>query len=147
MLIASLPIAVVMERRMLRHRWADEAWSAIAVVADPGGMKLQQQDLSLRSTQQWHLINGLQLELHPDENDGYYENWIAPAPKVFVLWRMHGDRGLPVAASVSYVEGARMLDSGESADGVAMSPDIHGWLGDYLRHHYRPRSQAKGHSR
>ena len=58
---------------------------------------------------------------------------------------MAGDQAVPVAASVSYGEGARMLDSGESADGVPMSPEIHCWLGDYLRLYYQPRSQAKGH--
>jgi hypothetical protein len=31
-----------------------------------------------------------------------------------------------------------MFDSGESADGVMMPPEIHSWLGAYLREHYQP---------
>lgn len=76
--------------------------------------------------------------MFPDENDGYFENWIAPHPKVFLMWRLQQDEPVPVLASVSYAEGTRMLDSGESACGVAMPPDIHAWLGDYLRAHYEP---------
>ncbi len=146
MLIASLPIAVVMERRTVHHRWADDAWSAIGVVTDPGGLALQHEGAT-GPKPHLSLTTGLQLELHPDENDGYFENWIAPAPKIFVLWRVTGDRATAVAASVSYGEGARMLDSGEAADGVPMPPDIHRWLGDYLRLHYQPRSQTKGYRR
>ena len=84
-------------------------------------------------------MSGLELQLFPDENEGYFENWIAPEPKVFVMWRMQDGRAMPMRASVSYAEGTRMFDSGESADGVAMPAEIHGWLADYLREHYQPR--------
>jgi hypothetical protein len=51
---------------------------------------------------------------------------------------------MPVRASVSYVEGTRMFDSGEAADGVAMSAEIYTWVASYLRQHYQPRAR-KGH--
>ena len=143
MLMASLPIAVFMERRVVHHRWADHRWSALGVVADPGGLAAQ--NVRCLPEQQVYLVPGLQLELHRDEDDGYFENWIAPAPKVFILWRIVQEHAVPVAASVSYGEGVRMLDSGELADGVSMPPEIHQWLGNYLRAYYQPRSQKKGH--
>jgi hypothetical protein len=137
MRMAELPIAVLMQRRTIVHRWADEAWAAVAVVPAPDGLAaitpIQQ---TARST--CYLVSGLQLELYPDENEGYFENWVAPEPKVFVLWRMQDGRAMPVLASVSYAEGTRMLDSGEAADGVPMPAEIHAWLGDYLRTHYQP---------
>jgi hypothetical protein len=46
---------------------------------------------------------------------------------------------MPVRASVSYVEGTRMFDSGENADGVTMSAEIYAWLAGYLRAHYQPK--------
>jgi hypothetical protein len=138
MRLASMPIAVIMQRRMIRHRWADEAWSAVAVVADGGGLAPVRQ-LTDEAGRESYLVSGLELQLYPDEDEGYFENWIAPESKVFVMWRMQDGRAMPIRASVSYAEGTRMFDSGESADGVAMPAEIHCWLAAYLREHYQPR--------
>ncbi|MFC0133064.1 hypothetical protein CR105_05800 [Massilia eurypsychrophila] len=146
MQLASLPIAVIMQRRVVQHRWADEVWSAIAVLTDPGGLP-PMQPLPSGGGREAYLVSGLELQLYPDENDGYFENWIAPESKVFVMWRMQEGRAMPLKASVSYAEGTRMFDSGEAADGVAMPPDIHNWLAGYLREHYQPRDPGERHGR
>lgn len=141
MRMASMPIAVVMQRRRVEHRWASEAWAAVAVVPDCGGLA-PLQHLSHSEERESYLVSGLELQLYPDENEGYYENCMAPESKVFVMWRMQDGRAMPVQASVSYVEGTRMFDSGESADGVAMPAEIHAWLAAYLRDHYQPRTRG-----
>lgn len=138
MKMASMPIAVLMQRRAPSHRWADDAWAAVGVVPDRGSLP-PLHVLSESRERDYYLVSGLELELYTDENDGYYENAVAPESKIFVLWRMQGGRAIPVRASVSYVEGTRMFDSGESADGVAMPAEIHAWLAAYLNEHYRPR--------
>jgi len=138
MKMASMPIAVIMQRRALQHRWADEAWSAVGVVPDRGTLP-RQQVLGESPDRDYYLVSGLELELYTDENEGYYENVMAPESKVFVLWRMEEGRAVPVRASVSYVEGARMFDSGEAADGVAMPAEIYAWVAGYLREHYTPK--------
>ena len=138
MKMSSMPIAVIMQRRKLEHRWADEAWGAVGVVPDRGNLP-PLQVLGESPERDYYLVSGLELELYTDENEGYYENCMAPESKVFVLWRMVDGRAMPVRASVSYVEGTRMFDSGESADGVAMPAEIHGWLVDYLRRLYQPK--------
>ena len=137
MQMANLPIAVIMQRRAVNHPWATEAWAAVAVMADPGGLP-PVQPLSRTEEREAYLVSGLELTLYPDENDGYFENCIAPEAKVFIKWRMLDGRAMPVQASVSYADGARMFDSGESADGVAMPAEIHAWLAAYLREHYDP---------
>lgn len=142
MLISQMSIAAVMQRRKLNNRWIDHAWSVAAVVPNRGNLPAIQQ-LTHSENEESYLVPGLTLELYPDENDGYFENWIAPAPKVFVLWRMQGERAMPAAASVSYAEGTRMLDSGENADGVTMPIEVHAWLGSYLKAHYRPRKRHR----
>jgi hypothetical protein len=145
MKLGSMPIAVLMQRRALKHRWADQAWAAAGVVPDRGKLP-PVQVIESSPEREYYLVSGLELELHPDENDGYFENWAAPEPKVFVLWRMEAGRAMPVRASVSYVEGTRMFDSGESADGVAMPAEIHAWLALYLRDHYQPKPRrGRGH--
>lgn len=138
--LAEMPIAVLMRRRSPASRWVDHFWSAEAVLP----MAAIREPLPPDGDS--YLVPGLRLTLHADENDGYYENWIAPAPKVFVMWRMqeNADRAVPILASVSYVDGTRMFDSGESADGVPMPPEVHGWLGAYLRAYYRPREARRG---
>ena len=89
------------------------------------------------------MVSGVSLQLYPDENDGYFENWAAPEPKVFLLWRVEQDCPMLVGASVSYGEGTRMLDSGDQADGIAMPPDVHAWLGLYLQHRYEPPARGR----
>lgn len=142
MLMAKMPIAVIMQRRKVNHPWADTAWSAVAVVPDRGG-EPSVRPLTRSEEQESYLVSGLQLELYPDENDGYFENCVAPEPKVFVLWRMQNERAMPVKASVSYGEGTRMLDSGEAADGVTMPGEIQIWLARYLQEHYQPPPQGR----
>ena len=144
MLMAELPIAVVMRRRAMTSRWSQPGWIPVAVCidrADRAGMGAA--GPIPRPDDDTRIIPGLALQLYPDENDGYFENWVAPEPKVFILWRQEGDRLTLVAASVSYGEGTRMLDSGEQADGVVMPPDIHAWLGAYLRRHYEPPARGR----
>jgi len=138
MKMASMPIAVIMQRRALQHRWADEAWAAVGVVPDRGNLA-PVQVLSENAERLYYLVSGLELELYPDDNEGYYENCMAPESKVFVLWRMQEGRAMPVRASVSYAEGTRMFDSGESADGVDMPAEVYAWLAGYLREHYQPK--------
>ena len=142
MRMADMPIAVIMQRRAVQLPWAEDIWGAVAAVPDPGGLPVVR-TLAYSEERETYLVSGLRLELYPDENDGYFENWAAPEPKIFVMWRMLSQRAMPVLASVSYGEGARMLDSGESADGVAMPAEIHAWLTRYLQAHYQP-SRHKG---
>ena len=144
MLLACLPIDVVMRLRKPSHRWDSETWIAAAVtvpVPDPGGALLSTTSPAPSSPDE--SVVRLDLELYSDENDAYFENWAAPQPKVFVMWQLREKRARPVLASVSYAEGTRMLDSGEQADGLPMSADVHSWLGAYLRTHYRPRPRHR----
>lgn len=134
-----MPVAFIMQRRTVEHTWgAMDSWSAVGVVPDRGDLGPFQM-LSESPERDYYLVSGIDLELHTDENEGYYENIMAPDSKVFVLWRMQEGRAMPARASVSYVEGTRMFDSGEEADGVTMPADIYRWVAGYLREHFTPR--------
>ena len=91
---------------------------------------------------QWR-FGGFALELFRDEAENYFANITAPIPKVFVMWRMDGERARPAAVSVSYGEAARWLDSGEQVDGVAMPREIADWVGDFVNTHYKPEPKKK----
>jgi hypothetical protein len=136
----SFDIAVVMQRRPVKSRWADSMWEPHGVLADPGGdaRLLREAD----GVTQW-LHPGLQLVLHKDELEGYYMNVSAPEPRVFILWRMDGENALPVEVTVSSDEAARWLDGGHSVDGVAIPPAIFAWVGEYVENNYRPQPQKR----
>lgn len=134
---ASMPVAVIMQRRAPTHRWAEDAWSAVGVVPYAGAER-SVVVLGSSPERDTYLVPGLDLELYRDEHEGYFENCIAPESKVFVKWRMLDGRAMPVQVSVSYVDGTRMFDSGEPADGVAMPAEIQAWLVDYLANNYEP---------
>ena len=134
------PVAVVMQRRALENRWVDCAWEPWGVLPDqPGEPRLLVEDGSVK---QW-LHPGFTLVLHKDEAEGYYLNVSAPSPRVFVLWRMDEDRGLPLDVTVSFEEAGRWLDGGHSVDGVAMPAEIFAWVGDWVEKNYRPEPKKR----
>jgi hypothetical protein len=135
----SFAIAVVMQRRAAKSRWADTVWEPHGVIADPGGaVRLLRED---GPSAQW-LHPGFKLVLHKDEIEGYYLNVSAPYPRVFILWRMEarsdGDYALPLEVTISSDEAGRWLDGGHSVDGVAVPPEIYAWVGTYVENNYRP---------
>jgi hypothetical protein len=130
------PLAVVMQCRPAKSKWADVIWEPHGVVpGHSGGAKM----LLVEHDGIGHWLHpGFELELHRDEAEGYYMNVSATNPRLFVLWRMEGDQALPVQVTASSDEAARWLDGGHSVDGVPMTPEIYAWVGDYVEKNYRP---------
>jgi len=140
--IATKTLAVIMQRRNARSRWAGVVWEPVSVLESeepPGAPRLvMQQD----DYEQW-LHPGFALEIHRDEIEGYYMNVSSGSPRVFVLWRMEGESGLPLQVTVSYDEGGRWMDGGNSVDSVTMPPAIFGWIGEYVEKNYRPEPRKR----
>jgi hypothetical protein len=130
-----------MQRRPAQSNWADVVWEPFGVVSGHQG-DAQKLLVEHDGIVQW-LHPGFALELHRDEAEGYYMNVSAPSPRVFVLWRMEGEQGLPVHVTASSDEAARWLDGGHSVDGVAMPREIYAWVGDYVEKNYRPQPQKR----
>ena len=135
-------VAVVMQRRVLRNRWQSEAWEPLGVVPGYAGESVPRLLVDESGLQQW-LHPGFTLKLHRDEAEGYYLNVSTDNPRVFVLWRLDEDRGLPLDVTVSYDEGGRWLDGGHSVDGVPMPPEIFAWVGEYVEENYRPEPRKR----
>ena len=139
----TFPIAVVMRRRRALSRWADwiwEPWSVLCGGAAGEARLLVEEDAE--GAAQW-LHPGFELVLHRDEAEGYYLNVAATDPRVFVLWRMEGEQGLPVEVTVSFNEAGRWLDGGHMVDGVAMPAEIFAWVGEYVEKNYRPEPKKR----
>ncbi len=135
-------LAVVMQRRPARSRWESvvwEPWSVLESDAPPGPARLL---VEREGVAQW-LHPGFELAIHRDEIEGYYMNVSSGSPRVFVLWRMEGEQGLPLQVTASYDEGGRWLDGGHFVDGVAMPPALYAWIGEYVEKNYRPEPRKR----
>jgi hypothetical protein len=132
-----LVVGVVMARQPLASKWASFKWEASGLVASDAAAPRQRVLIDDESARQV-LFDGCAIELHRDEAEGYYLNLNAPQPKVFVMWRMHGEEPQPHTVTVSYHEAARLLDAGEQVDAVAMPAGIGHWVAGFVEQHYRP---------
>ena len=138
----SYALAVVMRRRPAQSRWADVVWEPWSVLAGYSGAPQAHLLVEDGGVAQW-LHPGFKLELHRDETEGYYMNVSTSSPRVFVLWRMEEDQGLPLAVTVSYDEAGRWMDAGHSVDAVAMPPEVFAWVGEYVEKNYRPEPKKR----
>lgn len=136
----TFPVAVVMQRRTVQNRWTDCVWEPVRIVMGESGAVRQL--VGDGAVVQW-LHPGFALVLHRDEAEGYYLNCSGTEPKVFVLWRMDGERGLPVEVTVSSEEAGRWMDGGHSVDGVPMTAEIFAWVGEWVEKNYRPQPQKR----
>jgi hypothetical protein len=132
----SVPVAVIMERRLLPNRWQSEHWQPVEVVPDPG--EREPRVLVEDSERARWLHPGFAIELHRDEAEGYYLNLTTATPYVFVNWGMENGFAVPKLVTVSYHEAARMMDGGAQVDGVPLPGDLFHWVDEFVRAHYKP---------
>ena len=136
---AFYPIAVIMERIMLDNNpWLPYRWEAKGVVRDIFPAGLSDRIIVQDERQLQILFPGHVIRLQRYEAEGYYLNITSPQPKVFILWRMHDEVARPEFLTVSYNEGTRWADSGESVDGVPMPAELLPWIGEFVEQYYKP---------
>jgi hypothetical protein len=135
-------LAVIMQRRNARSRWAEVIWEPVSVHESDEARGEARLLMRHDDVEQW-LHPGFELAIHRDEIEGYYMNVSSGSPRVFVLWRMEAEQGLPLQLTVSYDEGGRWLDGGNAVDSVTMPPAIFGWIGEYVEKNYRPEPKKR----
>jgi Protein of unknown function (DUF3305) len=159
--------AVLMRKQNIDNPWVSYRWVPQEVLPDFGQFNSQQsksiagQFLGRDAEGESWLFTGYELDLFPDESEGYYLNVSATKPSWFVMWRLEEDveryideQSLPLARSeasfavphricVSYNEAARLLDGGESVDTVPMIDEHAAWLQEYVNDNYRPEPKKR----
>jgi len=159
--------AVLMRKQNIDNPWVAYRWVPQEVLPDFGQFNSQLsksivgQFLGRDTDGESWLFTGYELDLFPDEAEGYYLNVSATKPSWFVMWRLEEDiehyideQSLPLAKSevsfavphricVSYNEAARLLDGGESVDTVSMSEQHASWLQEYVNDNYRPEPKKR----
>ena len=161
--------AVVMRKQNLDNPWVSYRWAPAEVLPDFGQFNPQSLESHSISGQflgrdadgeSW-LFTGFELNLFPDEAEGYYLTVSATTPAWFVMWRLEEDIeryidaqslalaktettiAVPHRICVSYNEAARLLDGGESVDTVPMSDEHASWLQEYVNENYRPEPKKR----
>jgi len=159
--------AVLMRKQNLDNPWASYRWVPQEVMPDFGEFNSNPNHSIVgqflgRDTQgeSW-LFTGFELNLFPDEAEGYYLNVSATTPCWFVMWRLEEDIdryidaqslemtktetsiAVPHRICVSYNEAARLLDGGESVDTIPMKDEHASWLQEYVNEKYRPKPKKR----
>ena len=159
--------AVLMRKQNMDNPWVSYRWVPQEVVPDLGQFSSKQsntisgQFLGRDPEGESWLFTGYELDLFPDEAEGYYLNVSATTPSWFVMWRLEEDIeryvdeqslalaktestfAVPHRICVSYNEAARLLDGGESVDTVPMSEQHASWLQEYVNDNYRPEPKKR----
>lgn len=85
----SLPLGIVLERRVLANRWVRETWNPVAVIPGAPSLDARGEWRVLEQGEGWeHYHAGtLPLELFRKETDGYKINLNQHPPKIYVVLR------------------------------------------------------------
>ncbi|MBU3609021.1 DUF3305 domain-containing protein [Polynucleobacter wuianus] len=159
--------AVLMRKQNMDNPWVSYRWAPQEVMPDFGEFNsnssnsITGQFLGRDNEGESWLFTGFELNLFPDEAEGYYLNVTATTPCWFVMWRLEEDidryvdaQSLEIAKAdaniavphricVSYNEAARLLDGGESVDTVPMNDEHTSWLQEYVNEKYRPEPKKR----
>ena len=161
--------AVLMRKQNMDNPWVSHRWVPQEVLPDYGQFGLGDEKsqriagkfLERDAQGESWLFNGYELNLFPDEAEGYYLNVSATTPCWFVMWRFEeeveryvDEQSVPMARSeaslavphricVSYNEAARLLDGGESVDTIPLSVEHISWLQEYVDQNYRPEPKKR----
>jgi hypothetical protein len=159
--------AVLMRKQSIDNPWVSYRWVPQEVLPDFGKFNNNQtntisgQFLGRDADGESWLFTGYELDLFPDEAEGYYLNVSATTPAWFVMWRLEEDIeryideqsialakaestfAVPHRICVSYNEAARLLDGGESVDTIPMSDEHAAWLQEYVNEKYRPEPKKR----
>ncbi len=159
--------AVLMRKQNMDNPWVSYRWVPQEVLPDFGQFNSHQsssisgQFLGRDAEGESWLFTGFELDLFPDEAEGYYLNVSATQPSWFVMWRLEEDVeryideqsialaktessfAIPHRICVSYNEAARLLDGGESVDTIPMSEQHASWLQEYVNDNYRPEPKKR----
>ncbi|ANI99171.1 hypothetical protein A8O14_03100 [Polynucleobacter wuianus] len=159
--------AVLMRKQNMDNPWVSYRWAPHEVMPDFGEFNsnssnsITGQFLGRDNEGESWLFTGFELNLFPDEAEGYYLNVTATTPCWFVMWRLEEDidryvdaQSLEIAKAdaniavphricVSYNEAARLLDGGESVDTVPMNDEHTSWLQEYVNEKYRPEPKKR----
>lgn len=140
----ALSVGVVMQRRRIDSRWQSHQWQPLEILS---GVPDERHKLIDSDEDQRWLFGGFDVRLFSDESEGYFLNVSAPVPCWFVMWRIEDIDGIDIAVpkvvTLSYHEGARLMDGGEKVDTIPASSEIVERMTAFVKTYYVPEQKRK----
>jgi len=123
--------------------WDSGGWQVTDVLA--GARFAATEECAPRPlNEELQLWPGLQLQVHVDEAESYYFNLAAERPQVFVVSREDDEDGFePFLATLSFDEAAAYEEGEDRVWAVAMPPEVHRWLEQFVLAHFVPERRRK----
>lgn len=146
-----LRAAVLMQREAQPNRWEDWRYRLAGVELDDGHLGVAPGPRAPRVLRDdgklalW-AFPAFELQLHPDEAEGYHLNLTSGAPVWFVLWRIDDEdpsRAWPEQVSLSYHQAGRWLDAQERVDNWPLPGELVALLQAYADAHYQPEPKRR----
>ncbi len=131
-----------MQRRPAKNPIVGELWEAVRVLAGESSETAPRRIREDGGVEEW-IYPGMALVLRRDEAEGYYLNVSTGDPRVFVMWRMEDGRAVPAEVSASYNEASTWMDASEQVDPPPMEAALAAWVGDYVKHNYKPEPRKR----
>jgi hypothetical protein len=143
--LASIPVAVVVERRRAKSIWADFLWAPVAVlIGEPSAAPWTL--LDAQADTRLFYAGAATIQLYRTETSNYRDNLASAEPKIWVTLR-------PVTSEHPYellgvtvdpAEGEAWTDAGSNlVDAVPMAPEIVEIVGRFVRDHHVERAFQK----
>ena len=145
--IVSLPVAVVMGRRMVAGKgWRVPSWHVVGVVA---GAELASRDA--RGTQirgdeseQHFLWGGLHLELFRDAAESYWANLTGSQPSLYILCSEDEHGALvPRAVTADHDEACSGVEVNDRVFSAPIPPEVYQHLEAFVVAHHVPQEKRK----
>ena len=141
----SLPVGIVVRRTPGATRWAKWVWRAVAAL--PGAGDADWRELRREGDAvEFHAATGL-LELHRADCEAYAESLDSAAPSLWAIFQPTGEAERPWtlhSVTASPFEAQDALDSGEElVERIPLSPQLAGWIAEFVEAHWRPEQFRK----
>lgn len=142
---ASMPVAVIVERRAVDNPWITHSWTVVEVL--PGNPAAAPWT-AIAEGPGWtrYLAGVAPLEMHKRETETYKYNVEGETPSVYVfLRREDGEPGLVLlGATVCVGEAEAHSDAGDDIlEAVPMPPVVQAWVAAFVAEHHVERAFYK----
>lgn len=138
-----LSVATILEKRPAVSRWAQNYWSASAVIV---GESAHQQVTLVHEQQgvQQYLYPALPLRLYIDECAGYYHNLSSPNPSCYIIASIDANgTPQPQRITLSFDEANAYLQGSEEVYAVPLPAELYRWSEAFVLQHYVPEKKRK----
>ncbi len=142
-----LPVAVIMEKRMVTHgRWTVPSWQAVAVVAGKNVAGAESRGDLAQSGEGFerYLWGGLPLDLHKDAAEDYWFNLTGGRPALYVICHESPDGDVqPHIVTANPTEASGSIEADARVFAVPIPPEVYRQIEQFVVKYFVPREKGK----